>query len=95
MINALANLGPKCFEHLRAVLWADRVTTRWSTGFVPYKLVFGQDCIFPVEFQVMIWAMIDWRRIHTKEQLLAARAWQFEQWEDDLEIAAKRLKVNQ
>ena len=42
----------------------------------------------------MTWAMIDWKRVHTKEQLLAARARQFERWEDDLEVAANRIKAN-
>ena len=81
-------------EHLPVVLWANRVTTRWSRGFALYKLVFGQDCILPVEFQAMTWAMVDWRRIYTKEQLLVARAWQFEWQEDDLKIAAARIRAN-
>src|SRR5258705_7145652 len=48
----------------------------------------------PVEFQAMRWAMIDWKRVNTKEQLLAARARQFERREDDLEVAANRIKAN-
>ena len=87
-------MGPKWVEHLPAVLWADRVTIRQSMGFAPYKLVFGQDCILLVEFEAITYAMIDWRSIHTKEQLLVARAWQFERREDNLELAAKRLKAN-
>src|SRR5258706_6969144 len=94
IIDALAKLGPKWVQHFPAVLWADCVTTRQSTGFALYKLVFGQDCVLPVEFQAMIWAMIDWKRVHTKEQLLAARARQFEWRKDDLEVAANRIKAN-
>ena len=63
-------------------------------GFALYKLVFGQYCILLVEFLVITCAMIDWRRIHTKEQLLSARAHQVECREEDLEVAAKRLKAN-
>src|SRR5258706_3396685 len=94
IIDALAKLGPKWVQHLPAVLWADRVTTRRSIGFAPYKLVFVQDCVLPVEFQAMTWAMIDWKRMHTKEQLLAMRARQFERQEDNLEVAANRIKAN-
>lgn len=53
IIDALAKLGPHWVEHLLAILWADRVTTRRSTGFAPYKLVFGQDCVLPVEAKAM------------------------------------------
>ena len=95
IIDALAKLGQKWVEHLLAVLWADRVTTRRSTGFAPYKLVFGQDCVLPVELHATTWAMVDWRRVKTKEQLLAARARQLEQREENLSTAAKCLKANQ
>ena len=38
--------------------------------------------------------MVDWRRVKTKEQLLAARARQLERREENLTTAAKRLKAN-
>ena len=41
IIDALAKLGPHLVEHLPAVLWADQITTRRSTRFALYKLVFG------------------------------------------------------
>ena len=61
IIDALAKLGPHWVEHLPAILWADRITTRRSTGFAPYKLVFGQDCVLPVETEAMTWAMVNWK----------------------------------
>ena len=63
IIDALAKLGPHWVKHLPAVLWADRITTRRSTGFTPYKLVFGQDCVSPVETEAMTWAMVNWKQI--------------------------------
>ena len=75
-----------------AVLWADRITTRRSTGFAPDKLVFGQDCVLPVETEAMTWAMVNWKQVQTREQLLAARARQFERSEEDLRTAADRIK---
>jgi hypothetical protein len=36
-------------EHLPAVLWADRTTAKRTTGYTPYRLMFGTDCVLPVE----------------------------------------------
>jgi hypothetical protein len=60
----------------------------------PYNLVFGQDCVLGVETEAMTWAMIDWKRVQSREQLLAARARQFERRQDDLEMAASRLTAS-
>lgn len=92
--NGSTERGHQQIKHLPTMLWADRVTTRRSTGFAPYKLVFGQDCVLPVETEAMTWAMIDWKWVQTREQLLAARAKQFERREDDLEIVAGRLRTS-
>ena len=59
IIDALAKLGPKWVQRLPAVLWVDRVTTWRSTGFAPYKLVFSQDCVLPVELHTTTWAIVD------------------------------------
>ena len=29
------------------VMWADRITTRNSTGITPYRIAFGQECLLP------------------------------------------------
>jgi len=49
VVDGLAKLGPKWVKNLSLVLWADRITTRASTGFTLYRLVFGQDCVLPIE----------------------------------------------
>ena len=92
IIDALTKLGPYWVEHVPAVLWVDRITTRRSTGFAPYKLVFGQDCMLPVETEAMTWAMVNWKQVQTREQLLAAGVRQFERREEDLRTAADRIK---
>ena len=91
----MAKLGQKWVEHLLAGLWADRVTTRRSIDFASYKVVFGQDCVLLVELHATTWAIVDWRRVKTKEQLLAAQARQLERREENLTTAAKCLKANQ
>ena len=42
----------------------------------------------------MTWAVVDWSRVKTREQLLAARAKQLERREKNLEVAVERLKQN-
>lgn len=85
IIDALAKMGPQWVQYLPAVVLVDWVTTRHSTSYAPYKLVFGQDCMLPVEMEAVTWAMIDWKRVQSREQLLAGRARQFERRQDDLE----------
>ena len=41
--------------HLAAVSWADRITVRKSTGMTPYQVVFGQECLLPVEIAMESW----------------------------------------
>ena len=49
IVDVLVNLGGKWTRHLSSVLWADRITTRRSTGYTPFQLVYGQECVLPVE----------------------------------------------
>ena len=51
VLNPLSKLGQKWVKNLPLVVWADCITTRASTGFAPYKLVFGQDCILSIELR--------------------------------------------
>ena len=41
-------------------------------------LVFGQDCVLPIELKAARWAVIAWERVRTLEDLLVACARQFE-----------------
>jgi len=77
---------------LLLILWADRITTRASTGFTPYRLVFGQDCIVPIELTAASWATVNWNRIKTRAELLAARARQLERKEEDVREAQENIR---
>ena len=59
-------------KNLLLVVLADCITTCASTGFAPYELVFGQDCVLPIELKVASWAVIAWEKVRTLEDLLAA-----------------------
>jgi len=61
------------FRYLPLVLWADRVSMRRTTGFSAFRLLYGRDCILPVEFAVSSWAMVDWNEIKTRDKLLMAQ----------------------
>lgn len=54
------------------VVLAERITTRALTIFAQYKLVFGQDCVLPIELRAASWVVITWEKVRTLEDLLAA-----------------------
>ena len=58
VLNALSKLAEKWVKNLILVVWVDRITTRTLTGFATYKLVFGQDCVLPIELKAASWAVI-------------------------------------
>ena len=57
VLNALSKLGQKWVKNLPPVVWADCITTHASTGFALYKLVFGLDCVLPIELRAASWAV--------------------------------------
>jgi len=92
IVDGLAKLGPKWVKNLPFVGWADRTTTRVSTGFTPHRLVFGQDCVLPVELYASSWTIIEWRKVKTTAELLAARVRQLERREEDIEEAQENVR---
>ena len=79
--------------HPAAVSWADRITVRKSTGMTPYRVVFGQECLLPVEIAMESWRVVDWLRMERAEnkraELLALRARQLERRPEDIEKAVE------
>ena len=80
-------------QHLAAVSWADHITVRKSTGMTPFRVVFGQQCVLPVEMAVESWQVVEWRCVaraaNPRAELLVLRARQLERWPQDLERAAE------
>ena len=74
VLNALSKLGQKWLKNLPLVVWANCITTRASIGFAPYKLVFGQDCVLPIELKAASLAVTTWEKVTILEDLLATRA---------------------
>ena len=92
VLNVLSKLGRKWVKNLLLVVLADCITTCASTGFAPYKLVFGQDCVLPIEWRAASWAVIAWEEVRTLEDLLAAWAKQRERKEEDIRLAQDTIQ---
>ncbi|KAE8241373.1 hypothetical protein A4X13_0g7444 [Tilletia indica] len=73
--------------YLPQVLWADRITTRASTGYSPFELVYGFEPLLPIDHEARTFAMMQWDLISTRGDLLAARALQLKRRENDLSTA--------
>ena len=99
MLNALTKLGKKWIKNLPFVVWADCITTCASTRYWPYRLVFGQDCVLPVELKATSCAVIAWEKVRWLVDLLVARPRQLERKEKDIltiqeSIRRSRLQNN-
>lgn len=78
-------------DHLNSILWADRTTVKRTTGYAPYRLLFGMDCVLPIEAEIMTWNTTHWGTVTDTESLLAARARQLERRPEDLARAVESI----
>lgn len=79
-------------KYLPLALWADRISVRRSTGFSAFRLLYGRDCILPIEFSSPTWGTVDWGSVRTRDDLIAARVKQLDQRTLDEALAAERLE---
>ena len=66
IVNSLAKYSEKpgdWVKHLSLALWADRISVRRSTGYSAFELVYGRECLLPVELSVTSWSLIDWENV--------------------------------
>ena len=67
-------------QYLPLALWADRVSIRRSTGYSAFELVYGRDCLLPIDFSPASWSVVDWEgEVKTREDLLLARMRQLDE----------------
>ena len=96
IVNTLSKLSKErkkeWSQYLPFALWADRVAIRRSTGYSAFRLLYGRECILPIELSSTSWSRIDWLGIRTREDLIAARILQLEERNLDEAIAAERLE---
>lgn len=70
-------------------MWADRVTTKRTTQFSPYYLLFGRPHLFPFALEEETWYTTQWHNIDSTEALLAVRAQQLSRLRIDRKLAVK------
>ncbi len=95
IVNSLAKFKDRpgtWVDHLHLALWADRVSVRRSTGYTAFELLYGRDCILPVELSIASWSMVDWDDIRTREDLILARMRQLEARNQEISQAAENLR---
>src|SRR5579859_3270026 len=83
-------------KHLHLTLWADRITVRRSTGYLAFELVYGQDCLLPIDFSLASWSIVDWEgEVRTHEDLILARMRQLDERNLTVIKAAEQLEASQ
>ena len=87
--------GTRKEKWIYPAIWADRVTTRKSTGYSPYYLLYGKPHLFPYNIHDETWYTIDWHGIDSMEELLAVRALQIGKMQTDCRSASKRNMESQ
>jgi hypothetical protein len=95
MVNSLAKYSKRpgdWVEHLPLALWADRISVRRSTGYSAFELVYGRDCILPVELSVTSWSLVDWDAVKDREDLILARMQQLDEQTLELSQAVENLR---
>lgn len=80
-------------KFLPAVLYADRATTKRTTGYSPYELVLGCAPVLPFDAEFETWVYTNWRLPMTTSEILVQRTRQILRSDRDLEIAGKRLEA--
>lgn len=85
----------KWSQYFHVALWADRVTTRHTTGFSPYFLLYGRVPLFLFNITDQSWYMLDWHKIENAEDLLVLRTKQFAALWRDQQCAASSNKEAQ
>ena len=65
-------------KHLSLALWADRISVRRSTGYSAFELLYGRECLLPVESMIDSWQTVDWEAIGSREDLILARMQQLD-----------------
>ena len=66
-------------RYLPLALWADRIMVRRTTGYSAFRLMYGRDCVLPVETSIASWGVVDWNEVQTTEDLLLTRMKQLDE----------------
>jgi hypothetical protein len=65
--------------YVSLAMWADRVSVRRSTGYSAFELVYGRECLLPIQLAINSWNVINWNNIKDREKLILARMQQLDE----------------
>ena len=74
LVKMCGENGSKWKQVLPLVLFADRISTKRTTGMSPYELLFGQKAVLPLDIEAATFLGINWDEVKTTSELLQARA---------------------
>ena len=72
--------------------FADRISTKRTTGHTLFELQFGKPAVLPVDLEIRSYLSVDWTTVKTTSDLLSIRADQLAQREENIEKAKEKLK---
>ncbi|CAH7689367.1 hypothetical protein PPACK8108_LOCUS24425 [Phakopsora pachyrhizi] len=78
-------------EKLPLALFADRISTKRTTEYSPYELMFGQPAVLPVDVEMERYLGIDLEEVRTTGELLTGRMDQLARKNEVLKMGYKRM----
>jgi hypothetical protein len=90
ILNALAKMEGPWVTNLHATLLADRISVQESTGYSLYQLVTGQNPVLLIDLALPTWQTLPFRKVKTRDELLAVRAMQLNLRDQFVKDAANR-----
>ena len=91
LVKMCGESGAKWKQFLPLVLFADRISTKRTTGMSPYELLFGQKAVLPLDIEAATFLGIEWDEVKSTADLLHARAEQLLRREETLDEAYRKL----
>ncbi|PLW40210.1 hypothetical protein PCANC_17965 [Puccinia coronata f. sp. avenae] len=91
LVKMCGQSGGKWREYLPLVLFSDRISTKRTTGYTPYEIIFGQLPVLPVDLEMDTYLGVDWLSISTTEELLEARTKQLARKDEIIKEAHRKL----
>ena len=77
---------------LQLAIWADRITTKRTTGFSLYYLLYGQQPLLPFDITDRSWHTLDWPNIKSEVDLLSTRIMQLSRHDEFIGEASKKAE---
>ena len=91
LVKLAGESGKNCRKFLPLVLFSDQISTKRTTGYSPYEIIFGQRAVLPLDLEMESFLGISWEEVSSTTDLLVARSKQLEQSEDVCDEAYQKM----